>query len=323
MKVPWISLVVTAIIIYIASTRLDLPALVGTFQQMDLVLAGMALLTWFFVLIFKSIKWRLVIHSLNGKVSLLDSIKVLFIGLFVGVATPGRVGDFIRAAYVKPIIGMGRGVMGVLVDRLMDIFTLLLFAGIGIAGLAAAKGIILFSPLKFAGVLFVLVVVVFAAFNRSLARRLWKILQRFAPQWIRDSITQYGKEFYDSIPLLKKNVLSLIGALACGLVSWLLIVTMGYFLMQALGINLPWTAALLVVPILALVELIPAGIAGLGTRELASVLALGVFSVPAEQAVAFSLMYFAFGYIPSFLIGAFFFNRDPIRLKELMVTSKK
>jgi uncharacterized protein (TIRG00374 family) len=244
------------------------------------------------------------------------SFQVLFIGLFVSVMTPGRAGDFVRAMYVKDRIPLGKGILAVLMDRVIDIVSLLIFAGIGVALLADANVSKVLSFPMIAGLIFIFVLFVAMALNRKFARTFgWPLIRRVLPEKLKTIFQKYGTEFYDALPDFAKHSSNILVAILCSTIAWVLSVTFGWFIMQALGLDVPWTGALAVVPILALVEIIPVGILGIGTREIAAALVLSTFGVSAETAVAYSLTYFALGYIPSFLIGASFFLRHPIPIE--------
>lgn len=313
MKMKWISLLVTAIILYVAATRLDWVALGSAVTKMDPVLLASAMGMWVLVVGAKSLKWKTVVSALHGKISILDSARMLLIGLFVGVITPGRMGDFVRAAYLKEQMGTGKGIMAVFVDRLMDVFILLVFAGMGILLLFQATGIHLISNELLALIFVVFLAGMGLSLNRKTARFVWSFLQKIIPQNFSKYVSTYGKQFYDSIPELKKNSRNLVAGFGVGIAAWLLTITFGFFLMRGVGIDLPWAVAFLTIPILALVEIIPLGVAGIGTREVAAVLVLGAYGVAPEIAVLFSLLYFAFGYIPSFILGAIAFNQSPLK----------
>ncbi len=315
MRFSWISAFVTLIIVYVAITRLDWLALWNAVQKIEFSLLLVALFTWVLVVTTKSIKWKLLISTLGGKISVMESFKILMIGLFVGVITPGRMGDFVRAAYVKEKIGLGSGVMGVFVDRAMDVFTLLVFSAIGIIGLFRATGIHLIPNEVLLAIFIIFCLAVFLSLKKGVARRIWPFAKSLFPIALSNTISKYGNQFYSAVPLLKKNRTQVLTIFCVGILAWLLTITFGFFLMQGARIQLDWQVALLVVPVLALIEIIPFGVAGLGTREVAAVIVLGAYSIPPENAVLFSLLYFAFGYIPSFVLGSYFFNRQPFPLK--------
>lgn len=316
MKIPWLSIAFTLIILYVAATQLDWGSLVSSIQSADLQLLGFAFVGWFILIIFKALKWQKIVSCVNGKVGFIESIRILFIGLFVSVITPGRAGDFVRAIYLKDRLDMGKGILAVLIDRIIDVTTLLIFAGVGIA-LLTQSGDASFINVQTVSLFFILFVIAIAlVLNRRMAKSLGlPLINRFAPIRFRGIIQKYGRQFYDALPLLRKRWSLLVIGIVYSTIAWFLSITFGWYIMLALGIDLPWTAAVAVVPVLALVEIIPIGVMGIGTREVAAALILGIFGIPKELAVAYSLTYFAMGYIPSFILGAFFFNRYPVPIE--------
>lgn len=318
-----ISLLITLGIIYLAITQLDWVLLATTFATTDIAFIAYALGMWLFLMVIKGIKWQQLVFAVGGKIGFFESLRMLLIGLFISIATPGRLGDFARAFYIKDRVPLGKGIMAVLVDRAMDVFVLMGFAILGLLLLVQTQGVEIFSPWM-AVVLFLgAVAATFVVLKRSWARWVWKRLQGFLPESYRSLLQRHGAEFYDAVPLFKKNMRGVIIAALCTVTTWLCSITFGWFIMLSLHYPLGWNAALITVPIFALVEIIPAGILGLGTREVASVIVLGSYGISPENAVAFSLLYFALGYIPSFVLGAFFFNRSPIRVRMQDLLGKK
>jgi uncharacterized protein (TIRG00374 family) len=316
MKVPWLTAIFTLIILYVAVTQLDLARLAGAFQLADVSLIILSMVPWVILIILKSFKWQRLVISLNGKISLKESLVVLFIGLFVSVITPGRLGDFVRAFYIKDRLVLGRGILAVIVDRAMDIITLLIFAGVGLILLSRAHGIEIISPELVIVLIVACVVGLFVALNKRSAKKLFILFQRFIPEKIRELIVKHGRTFYEAIPLFRTNSGQIILAFVSSTLAWMMTITFGWLLMQSLHLQLDWVAALSVIPILALVEIIPVGVLGIGTREIAAVIILGANGVSPEHAIAFSLLYFTMGYVPSFLIGAVLFNRKPIQFGD-------
>ncbi|MDP2666517.1 MAG: lysylphosphatidylglycerol synthase transmembrane domain-containing protein [Candidatus Diapherotrites archaeon] len=315
MKWSWLSFLVTLAILYLAATRLDWVSLWDALFLIDLSLVAMGMLFWVFLMICKGLKWKTLVGALGGKIGMWDSMKVLWIGLFVSVITPGRLGDFVRAAYVKKDLSTGGGIMAVVVDRMMDVLTLLLFATLGLLFLSQEKGINLLSPPLILGFIIGAFVGAYLMLNRRFARRIFPLFMRILPPTYAQMLQKYGRQFFDSLPALKKNTNAIFLTLLASTGAWIGSIFFGWFLLQSFGFAVPLEVALLVVPIMSLVEIIPIGVAGLGTRELAVVIVLGAYGIPPEPAVLFSLLYFTLGYIPSFLIGAWAFNTHPIPIE--------
>lgn len=315
MKVSTLTLALTAIVVYIAITQLNWPALANAFLSANPYWIGVSAASWVILIALKAFKWQSIVSALRGKISLRDSIRTLFIGFFVSIATPSRLGDFVRAAYLKNQMGLGRGTLAVLMDRAMDVLTLILFAGAGITLLSQSQGVTFLSTEFILILLGAGIAGLFALLNRSIAQKMFHAYGRFLPLKWHAFVRKNGKEFYDAIPDLRKKWKNVFVAALLSVPVWLISVTFGWFLFQSLNLPLTWYTALAIIPILALMEIIPLGILGVGTREIVTVFMLGLLSVPAETAVVFSLLYFALGYIPGFIIGAYFFNRKPIPIQ--------
>lgn len=316
MKIPWITVVFTLIVLYVAATQLNISNLVGAFQQAKIEYLAVAMVVWIILVALKAFKWQRLVAALNGKISLLESLNVLFIGLFVSIITPGRLGDFVRAFYLKDRLALGKGILAVIIDRAMDVITLLIFAGIGLVLLTRANGIEIISPQLVIVLIIASLAGLMAALNKRVAKKLFRLVQRFLPEKMRELFLKHGSSFYEAVPLFRANFLQVILALVASTLAWIFSITFGFFIMQALHLPLDWNAALAVVPVLALIEIIPVGILGIGTREIASVIILGAFNVKPELAIAYSLLYFSLGYIPSFVLGAILFNRNPIQFGD-------
>lgn len=86
------------------------------------------------VVLVKAFKWKLLVWSYRIDYALKDCISAWLIGFFIGLITPGRIGDFAKALYLKESrnISLGKSLVTVFFDRLNDI--LMLFC-LGVAGI--------------------------------------------------------------------------------------------------------------------------------------------------------------------------------------------
>ena len=96
---------------------------------------------------------------------------------------------------------------------------------------------------------------------------------------------------------------------AAGIVYQLAIVAAGILAARAVGIHLGPTALLAFVPVVAIIQVLPITVGGLGVREGAFAVFLAPLGVPAGQAIALGLAMYAMHLIasllgaPSFAIG--------------------
>lgn len=314
MKIPYVTIVFSLIILYVAATQLNWESLIRAFQEANVYYIFLSLALWVVLVFFKAFKWQRIVAALHGQVSIRESISVLFIGLFVSIITPGRLGDFVRAIYVKDRLPLGKGIMAVIIDRAMDVISLLIFSGIGLVLLTRASGVEIISNEVVLALILGSIIGLALVLNKRVAKKIFRVVERLIPEKIRLLIVKHGRSFYESIPLFRKNFLQIFLALVASTGAWILSITFGWYLMLSLNLPLEWSAALAAVPILALIEIIPVGILGIGTREIGAVIVLGALGVSPEHAIAYSLLFFALGYIPSFVLGSILFNRNPIPL---------
>jgi hypothetical protein len=224
-----------------------------------------------------------------------------FGSLFIGLLTPGRLGEFVKALHVNQDcdVSLVRAFSTVLADRLFDLYTLLLVGSIALTTLPlgntqiltlAASATLLIAPL----ILF-LNHRTFDWFQR-VGLKLGRVGQKFftAGGWLtemRDSVRQLTWK-YVIIAILLTSVAYIVFFVQC------------YLLALALNVELSFIEVSYAVALGSLVTLVPISISGLGTREATIIAYLGTLGVTAESALGFSLLVFVTFYIGGGLIGA-------------------
>ena len=94
-----------------------------------------------------------------------------------------------------------------------------------------------------------------------------------------------------------------------GLAFWL-----GFF---AVGIHVPFGAALFLQGVIALGVAVPAAPGFFGVFEFFGIVGLGLFGVPRAQATAWAIGYHVLSFIPITVIGAWYFMRMGMHLKDV------
>lgn len=76
------------------------------------------------MLLVRAVRWRLLCRGLGLEVGPREALRVYLVGTFAAAATPGRVGDIVKAYYVRqrrPEGGLASGIASVVYDRLLDL----------------------------------------------------------------------------------------------------------------------------------------------------------------------------------------------------------
>jgi glycosyltransferase 2 family protein len=278
--------------------RVDLGKIWVAYRHIELphAIAGVSLL--FVLTFFKSLRWRRIVSSQGTKVPVFMSFRIYAASLYLGVVTPGRIGDFAKSFYLTGK-GMtaGKALFSSLADRLFDVAFL---AVIGYASLLFFPGIFA-NQLLMSSVLLVLVAITVAALfcRREFLKRFVRKFLSGMPDWgIRGRIDRVVTESIGEFGLLGIRTSSIATLLT--LAAWM--AHYSFFIIFAKALGLGASIPLLIVSVSAaiFVALIPVSVSGLGTRDLALILIFSRAGLSREAAVTFS-----FAFIIVYLIQGF------------------
>ena len=227
-------------------------------------------------------RWQLVVRLGDIDVPLPNLTEAAFIGAFFNQFLPSSVGgDFFRILAVRRYgASLNEAVTGVFMDRLFGFISL----GILCVLVVPAEGQILIdSDLKwpFLATMLLLLAVLGGGLLLLLVPKAWHsygFIRPFSPliEMIRRVLCH--KALFLSI-------------LLSSLMSSILLISGLQILMTAFDIPLTWGQGVVILPVVLLLTSLPISFAGWGLREGAMIIALGVYGVPQETALALSLVY--------------------------------
>ena len=194
-------------------------------------------------------------------------------------------------------------------DRLMALLGAICFGGCMMAlgavsgGFARLDGRQLMWPVLWILGILVLVVLVIAGVYR------WRGT-RFAPlDRFREGLQKGGRELLSDRSTLMKSLLAAFFVHAC------LSLTMVMCLASVTEVSVSWGSVLWLFPVISMISGLPVSVGGAGLREGSALLLLGMFEIPAEDAVAASLFTLVIGFSWSF-IGLLLWWRGDKQLKR-------
>ena len=88
------------LLIYILST-LDIGKIIDVFLNINIFYGTISIFALIPILLLLNFEWQLILKKHNIKVSFWYSLKNIFIGFFYGFITPGGLGGYTRAFYLK------------------------------------------------------------------------------------------------------------------------------------------------------------------------------------------------------------------------------
>jgi uncharacterized membrane protein YbhN (UPF0104 family) len=268
-----IKFAVSAALLYIVLSKIELEQVFSMLKGMSLPVFISAIFLYILAQFISTLRWKLLLPGVLG-VRKLFSLYML--GAFFNTLLPGVIGgDAVKGFYLYQATGRGSLTLAsIFMDRYLGFVVL-----IAICALAFPFGYKYFygSRLEWLLPLVVLSFIIgsFLVFGLRLGKRI-KILSGFY---------EYFHSYRNQKEVIGKTLLLSVLVQLAGIFSV-------YILALGIGQHIPFLACLIFVPLIVMFTTLPISISGLGVREGAFVLFLGLIGIKPGVATAISLSWF-------------------------------
>lgn len=265
------------------STTIDIDTLLQHLVAMSWsAMAALIVVVTFCLGTCQGYRWSQIHGFLGQKIPTIAAIQITLLATFFNQIIPAFIGGDISRVWMARRFenSLEALIIGVVLDRIIGMIGLVLLCLIGLpfifdlagSGRAFTSG----ATLVAAGVAGVVVIFVL----------------RFTPaRFTRWSIAKFAISLSEGMWKISKNPAFVAKVIAVSLVSQLAQVGAIFVIAVSIGVEMSvWQAVLLVPPIL-FVSMMPISIAGWGVREGAMAFGLGLISIPTEQAFAVSILF--------------------------------
>ena len=126
-------IVTTIMVIVVLVLYVGYENLITSITSIDPFWLLIYVLTYTVAYLLRGIRWGIILNGMDRKIGKSMLIRVVYAGFFVNTIVPARIGDFTRAFLIREErkVPFGEGFASILVERLLDLVTLLLFAVLG------------------------------------------------------------------------------------------------------------------------------------------------------------------------------------------------
>ncbi|MCP3685660.1 MAG: flippase-like domain-containing protein [bacterium] len=254
---------------------------------------------WSYVLLFviltplliflKSLKWQVIIKAYGMNYPILKCIKVWLITSFFGAITPSRAGELLRVYYLKrEKFSVANSLSTVIVDKILELVTLLALSFVGILMLYIWFGKIYFAVFIIGAIL---VFMIYVSMKKNFVRRILRpIFKRIVPENKKELGRVFFEDFYKSLENLKQKKKEVAYASLISFISWFVSILGVYFLALALGLKVSYLFILAIYPIVIITEWFPFSFSGIGVRDVSLIFFFSLAAIGAEYAVAYALL---------------------------------
>jgi glycosyltransferase 2 family protein len=223
-------------------------------------------------------RWQLLAAVINLDGPFGEFLRYCFIGIFTNLFVPGLLGgDAARAFYLGRRHGkMGEAIASTLADRVCGLM--------GLFWLAALAATLMNHGTLTPDVIRSTIAVGAVTVAGYLASPLVARLIPMTPRAIRRALGMVAPYLRQPLAILPAIVLSMI--------FQALLAVCQYLLALGLGLHLPVSMFLLIVPISGVLAAMPLTLNGLGLRETAYLFLFGMAGLSRDEAIALGLLYF-------------------------------
>lgn len=246
----------------------------------------------------KVVRWDVLLRARGIRYPIRRAWGSFLTSLYVGMLTPGRVGDVLRIRYLRHDLGVpyAEGLASVVMDRLCDLYVLAAFVAVGVARYSPVIAGRL-AWITWGGIAVTVLaplVLLIPGLTDAAVRTIFKRVS-FAAEgggaglFFEALRAQVGRPLLTTIPL----------TVATFVVNYV----QGYLIAQALGLSISLFDVTCLLAIANLLGLLPISISGVGIRELFFSLVFPLLGHPAEAGVTFGLLVFAVIYLALIALG--------------------
>jgi len=270
--------------------RIDVRVLWSHITQVNVPLYAGACAVTLVTLFVRSLRWRAMVTANPGaELGVFRGYLYCWAAAFLGAATPGRVGELYKVAYLRGGgLSFGRAAATVVADRLLDVLCPVCLALAGAlvfhrrfgAALQTSVMAIILILLAGAGLMAIY------AFRERWRPFVLKSVARLTGQTAKEHIERGGAEFMLAIKSIRAPRWT-----ACTLltvIAWTLYCAQRILIAEAVGLEIDALYFAFAFIVVAVVSALPISIIGIGTRDVTLAYLLAFVGVTPEQAITLS-----------------------------------
>ncbi|HEX6629127.1 MAG TPA: lysylphosphatidylglycerol synthase transmembrane domain-containing protein [Gemmatimonadaceae bacterium] len=275
-------------------------------------------------------RWRTILEPVVGVLPFAPLWHATAIGMMVNNVVPARAGEIARAYALtrEAPVPFAASIASLAVDRLFDAIVLLLLAATALLDPSLSNSVTLIGrPLSAFATSAGTVVLILIAVLYGLVffpDQLLRVFELFARR-VSPALEERGRgmlqTFFQGLSVLRSPT-RFAAVFGWTIAHWMLNAVGFWLSFRAVGIDAPFSAALFLQAFIALGTAVPALPGFFGVFEYMSVQGLAIYGVDREQAATWAIGYHLFSFIPITLIGAYYFTRLGVKLRDLQPTTE-
>ena len=314
----WIGLVVSVVCIWFALQGIQFDKVGDSLGSLNWLYLLLYIPPYFIVLGLKVTRWHLLFYP-DSRVHYPRLFSSLMISYLWNTILPARLGEVVRAYVVSRSekIGVARVLSTILLEKILDIITMMLFLLILLPFLSVEDWIKQSALILGGGVLLGFLVCMLMAARRREAEKVIGWFLKKLPAKISSKLDKFVVEILDSLKVLLNFKISL-NLWFQSIVMWCFNITLYLLIAWAINLNMTFEQGVLVMITTNLGMAVPSSPGYVGSFELVIKLTLLPFFPGKESLIlTFALLQHVVSFLPVIILGAFYSWREGLSLGKV------
>ena len=245
----------------------------------------------YWTLYIRAQRWRVFLHGLRVP-AIRHLLAATNIGFMANMVLPLRVGEVIRPVLVsrRENLPISRVIASVLLERIFDMFTILLLFGVSASLVSVSDQIRHWGFMLFTLAIAVGSAIGLMRWQEKLALRIVRAVTSPLPAGIGGPVAKFAEDFIQALEMLESPA-AFLRAFAWTLYLWAVISLIYVVAFFAFHLPVPtFVGALVLTTIVAIAVSVPSAPGYIGSFQLGCILALAIFGIAKSEAIAYSIV---------------------------------
>ncbi len=308
-----VSVAVSAVAGYLALRNVQLNQVIAGIRLADLMSVAIVVIVITAAQVLRSVRWGLMLSPLERfsqrLILPITSIGFLFIWIL-----PARIGELARPYLLQQNsrVGLSPAMGSVVLERLIDSFFLVVLLTVCLPALQLPT-LVLASFKGFAFLLLAIALLLMLGSLPAFRDRFFQVVSRLLPAAVSDFLTRIADTFYSGMQAVT-SVRRFLAILALTLVIWASGLAAFLVLFHSMDLQLGLLAGVTVLVLTCLGIALPAAPGFIGNYHYACVVAMGLFGVVKETALAYAILIHFLTMLVLVAMGVFFINVSKLKV---------
>jgi len=290
LKNLFLGIIIGTFFVYLSFRGIDLKGMTAGLKNANLFFIIPFLCLMILIQMLKSYRWGIIMKPIR-KIDQFSLFSVTSVGFLAVIAIPARIGELARPYLIstKTGISMSSAVGTIMVERVFDALTVLTIFFIVVLFTPLPPWLIRGSLIFLFLVLTLLVLMVFLIFRKETSLKiLFPVIKLFPVKW-HSKLTGLIDRFVDGFKIIS-NQRHMCYLVFLSILIWVIDAVAMYILFFAFDIELPLSAAFVLMATIILGIAIPAAPGFVGNWHFFCVLGLGLFGIDRTGALTYAIV---------------------------------